>query len=233
MNGSYVTYYRVSTRKQGRSGFSLVGQRADVLTYIETNPGRVIAEITEIESATKDDRPKLEEALRLCRVYSATLAVARLDRLSRSVALIASIVESGVDFVVVDFPLANRFTIHILAAVAEYEVNLIAERTRSALAAAKARRKKLGGPRGTAWRISFKGGNAASTAARMKRARARALDLAPLICDLRDRGKSVRAIAVELTRMEIESPGRGKRWYSGAVRRAFLLAGEQPPSRSS
>jgi DNA invertase Pin-like site-specific DNA recombinase len=198
---SYVAYYRVSTKQQGQSGLGLEGQQADVLRYLRENPGRLIAEITEIESGKKDDRPKLKEAMRLCRVYDATLVVARLDRLSRSLALISSIMESRLDFVVADFPLANRFTLHILAAVAEYEVWLMAERTRAALAAAKARGVKLGRPRRSDWRAHCKQGNAASTAARLKRARARALDLAPLVCGLRDRGKSVGAIAVELTRL--------------------------------
>jgi DNA invertase Pin-like site-specific DNA recombinase len=229
MGRSYVAYYRVSTKRQGQSGLSLEGQREDVLRYCLESPGRLIAEVTEIESGKNDDRPKLSEAMRLCRVYAATLVVARLDRLSRSVALISSIMESGLDFVVADFPLANRFTIHILAAVAEYEAWLISERTRSALAAAKARGVKLGGPRRADWRTIFKEGNAASTAAKLKRATARALDLAPLVRDLRDRGKSVNAIAVELTRMQIETLGGGSKWYSGAVRRVLFLSGEEAP----
>lgn len=224
---AYVAYYRVSTQQQGQSGLGLEGQRADVLRYLGENPGRLIAEVTEIESGRHDDRPKLREAMRLCRVYDAILVVARLDRLSRSVALISSIMESGLEFVMVDFPLANRFTMHILAAVAEYEVWLISERTRAALAAAKARGVKIGGLRQTDWRRHFKQGNAAGNAARLKRARARALDLAPLLCRLRDGGKSVGAIAVELTRMEIETLGGGRKWYPAAVRRMFFLSGEE------
>jgi DNA invertase Pin-like site-specific DNA recombinase len=223
----YVAYYRVSTKQQGQSGLGLEGQQADVLRYLRESPGRLIAEVTEIESGKNDDRPKLREAMRLCRVYEATLVVARLDRLSRSLALISSIMESGLEFVVADFPLANRFTLHILAAVAEYEVWLIAERTRVALAAAKARGVKLGRPTRADWRAHFKQGNAASTAARLKRARARALDLAPMVCDLRDRGKSIGAIAVELTRMEIETLSGGSKWYPAAVRRVFFLSGEE------
>jgi DNA invertase Pin-like site-specific DNA recombinase len=232
MGRSYVAYYRVSTQRQGQSGLGLEGQRADVLRYIKESPGSLIAELTEIESGKNDDRPKLNEALRLCRVYAAILVVARLDRLSRSVALISSIMESGLDFVVADFPLANRFTIHILAAVAEYEVWLISERTRSALAAATARGVKVGGLSGAKWRACVQAGNAASTAARSKRARARALDLAPLICDLRDSGKSVNAIAAELTLMEIVTARGGSKWYPSAVRRVFFLSGEEPPSKA-
>ena len=115
-----VAYYRVSTRQKNRSGLGLMAQYDAVHRYLSTYPGRLLAELTEVESGRKSGRPKLKEALWLCRVYRAKLVIARLDRLARSVALIADLVESDVDFVAVDIPLANRFTIHILAAVAEY-----------------------------------------------------------------------------------------------------------------
>ena len=224
---SYVAYYRVSTKQQGQSGLGLEGQQADVLRYLRENPGRLIAEVTEIESGKNDDRPKLREAMRLCRVYEATLVVARLDRLSRSLALIASIMESGLEFVVADFPLANRFTLHILAAVAEYEVWLIAERTRVALAAAKARGVKLGRPKRADWRTDFKQGNAASRAARLKRARARALDLAPLVCD----SPRSRQISRRHCHRTDANGNRDPKWREqmdpAAVRRVFFLSGEE------
>ena len=230
---SYVAYYRVSTKRQWHFGLSLDGQRADVLQHISKNPGRLIAEVTEVETGKNDDRLKLREAMRLCRVYAATLVVARLDRLSRSFALISSIMDSELDFVVADFPLANRFTIHILAAVAEYEVWLISQRVRSVHAAAKARGKKLSGPRREDWRTGAKAGNAASVVAQLKRARSRAFDLAPLVCDLRDQGKSIVAIAAELTRMEIAPPRGGSMWRPAVVRQIFFLSGEVPPSSAA
>lgn len=134
-----VAYYRVSTRQQKRSGLGLEAQRLSVRAYVKTCSGKLIAELTEVESGTKNDRPIIKEALWRCRVYGAKLVVAQLDRLARSAALIAKLLESGVDFVAADMPMANRFTIHILAAVAEYEARLISERTRAAFAAVKAR----------------------------------------------------------------------------------------------
>ena len=111
-NRPLVVYYRVSTQQQKRSGLGLLAQLDLVRRYIYANSGRVLAEVTEIESGRSKDRPQLKEALRLCRVYSATLIIARLDRLARSVAMIASLLESDVDFVAADMPLANpsRFT---------------------------------------------------------------------------------------------------------------------------
>jgi DNA invertase Pin-like site-specific DNA recombinase len=128
-----VAYYRVSTRQQQRSGLGLMAQQDAVQRYVSTCPGKLLAELTEVESGRKSGRPKLKEALWLCRVYGAKLVIARLDRLARS------LVETGVEFVAVDMSLANRFTIHIRAAVAEYEARLISERSKAAIAAAKAR----------------------------------------------------------------------------------------------
>ena len=146
---SLVVYYRVSTEQQKRSGLGLLAQQDSVRRYIAANPGRVLAELTEIESGRSKDRPQLKEALRLCRVYDATLLIARLDRLARSVSMIAGLLESDVVFVAADMPLANRFTIHILAAVAEYEARLISERTRAAFSAAKAQGEEVRQPKST------------------------------------------------------------------------------------
>lgn len=137
--GSIVIYYRVSTKQQSRSALGPLAQHDAVKRYLAANPGRVIAELTEVVSGRNKDRPVIREALWMCRVYDAKLVVARLDRLGRSCAMIASILRSGVDFVAADMPLANRFTIHILAAVAEYEARLISERTK----AARPRRKPV------------------------------------------------------------------------------------------
>jgi len=227
-----VAYYRVSTAQQGRSGLGLEAQKQSVWRYLSANPGRLIAEITEVESGGKNNRPKVAEALWLCRVYDAKLVIARLDRLSRNVALIAGLLESGVDFVAADMPLANRFTIHLITAVAEYEAKLISERIKAAFAVAKVRGKKLGGPRRADFRDYFKGGSAASAIARAERAKAHARDMAPLLRELRDAGQSLYAIARELTAMEIPTPSsRGKQWYPAVVRRRFIYAGEKLPKR--
>jgi len=106
-----VVYYRVSTKQQKRSGLGLLAQQDSARRYIDANPGRVLAELTEIESGRSKDRPQLKEALRLCRVYDATLIIARLDRLARSVAMIAGLLESDVDFVAADMPLERAAVI--------------------------------------------------------------------------------------------------------------------------
>jgi DNA invertase Pin-like site-specific DNA recombinase len=142
----FVAYYRVSTDRQGASGLGLEAQRQAVARYL--GRGRLLAEFTEVESGRRHtNRPELLTALALCRKWRAVLVIARLDRLARNVAFIANLMESSVDFVACDMPQANRLTIHILAAVAEHERELISQRTKAALAEAKRRGTKLGNPR--------------------------------------------------------------------------------------
>src|ERR671915_1397026 len=142
-----IAYYRVSTDRQGASGLGLAAQRQAVARFI--GAGHLVAEYTEVESGKKHrNRPQLLAALADCRPRRAVLLIAHRDRLARNVAFIANLMESGVDFVAVDMPMANRLTIHILAAVAEHEREMISQRTKAALAAAKARGKRLGGDRG-------------------------------------------------------------------------------------
>jgi hypothetical protein len=143
-NGKFVSYIRVSTQRQGRSGLGLEAQRDAVTNHLNGGRWSLIAEVVEVESGKRSDRPKLAEALRLCRASKATLVIAKLDRLARNVAFIANLMESGVEFVACDMPQANRFTLHILAAVAEHEAAMISARTKAALAAAKARGIRLG-----------------------------------------------------------------------------------------
>jgi DNA invertase Pin-like site-specific DNA recombinase len=145
-----IPYYRVSTKGQGESGLGLEAQEA----AIRAHGGAIVASYTEIESGTHVDRPELQRALAHARRARATLIVAKLDRLARNVAFLAALMESGVDFVACDQPSANRFTLHILAAVAEEEARLIGERTKAALAAAKARGKALGANRVGSYRLT-------------------------------------------------------------------------------
>jgi DNA invertase Pin-like site-specific DNA recombinase len=128
----FVAYYRVSTDRQGKSGLGLEAQREAVQSYLDGGSWTLAAEVTEVESGKRNDRPELDRALGLCRLYGATLVVAKLDRLARNVAFISKLMESGVDFVAVDFPQANRLTVHILAAVAEHEAAMISARTKAA-----------------------------------------------------------------------------------------------------
>src|SRR5215471_8286223 len=142
----FVSYYRVSTAQQGASGLGLEAQREAVSRHVAAAGGVLVEEFTEIESGKKNDRPQIAAALAMCRVRRATLIIAKLDRLARNVAFISSLMDSGVDFVACDNPHATRLTIHILAAVAEHEREMISARTKAALAAAKARGVKLGNP---------------------------------------------------------------------------------------
>lgn len=144
--GKFVAYFRVSTDRQGRSGLGLAAQRKSVHEYLDGGRWELVAEFTEVESGKRSDRPELERALAACKKYKAKLVIAKLDRLSRNLAFIATLMDSGVEFIAVDNPHANKLTIHILAAVAQHEREIISARTSAALHAAKARGKRLGNP---------------------------------------------------------------------------------------
>jgi DNA invertase Pin-like site-specific DNA recombinase len=146
-----IAYYRVSTAKQGKSGLGLEGQRAALETFASQQGATVVADYQEIESGKRSDRPQLARAVAHAKRSKATLVVAKLDRLSRNVAFLSTLLESGIDFVACDNPHANKFTIHILAAVAEHEAEAISLRTKAALEAAKRRGKKLGSARPGHW----------------------------------------------------------------------------------
>ncbi len=140
----FVTYFRVSTDRQGRSGLGLDAQREAVSQFLVGRGATIVAEFVEVESGGKDDRPKLKEALAACQRGKATLLIAKLDRLARSVAFIANLMDSNTDFVACDMPHASRLVLHVMAAFAEHERQIIGERTKAALAAAKARGVRLG-----------------------------------------------------------------------------------------
>jgi DNA invertase Pin-like site-specific DNA recombinase len=173
----YVAYYRVSTVQQGQFGFSIEAQRAAVQDYVAANPGFVVAEFSEAMSGRKDSRPELAKALSMCRIARAVLVIARLDRLSSNVEMIARLMESRLEFVAVDFPHANRFTIHILAAVAEYESRLSSERMKQIIAARRERGAKIRHFASGPPRRFPPGCQAASALMRQARSEARARDL--------------------------------------------------------
>ena len=139
--GRFVAYHRVSTERQGKSGLGLDAQRKAILDYLNGGAWELSAEFVEVESGKHSDRPQLVAALEACRKQKAKLVIAKLDRLSRNLAFIATLMESGVEFVAVDNPHANKLTVHILAAVAQHEREMISERTKAALQAAKARKE--------------------------------------------------------------------------------------------
>ena len=143
----YVTYYRVSTDKQGAYGLGMDAQRESVRRYINFHPGELVGEYSEVESARANHlhkRPQLQAALAHAKKTRSTLLVAKLDRLSRSVMVVSTLLAANVDFVAVDLPEANRLTIHLLAAMSEFESRCISERTKAALAVKKARGERVG-----------------------------------------------------------------------------------------
>jgi DNA invertase Pin-like site-specific DNA recombinase len=220
--GKFVAYYRVSTQRQGRSGLGLEAQQTAVRDYLNGGEWRLVAEVTEVESGKRNDRPKLAEALKLCRLHGANLIIAKLDRLARNVAFISNLMESAVEFHAVDFPQANRLTVHILAAVAEHEAKVISERTKAALAAAKRRGVQLGGYRGT---TITKAMRKAAAAALEKRAHERAADLLPTVKELRASGAtSLRAIADGLNQRQIPA-AKGGQWSATQVMRVLQRQG--------
>ena len=110
-HGKFVAYFRVSTDRQGKSGLGLDAQRKSVLDYLDGGRWSLVAEFTEIESGKRNDRPELEKALATCKKQKAKLVIAKLDRLSRNLAFIATLMDSGVEFVAVDNPHANKLTV--------------------------------------------------------------------------------------------------------------------------
>ena len=213
-----VTYYRVSTAAQGRSGLGLEAQHMAVTQYCGGRGCQVVGEFTEVESGKSDTRPELARAMHLAKVTGATLVVAKLDRLSRNVAFLAALQDSGARFVAADMPEANELTIHIMAAVAQAERKAISRRTKEALAAAKARGTKLGNPNGAAALVRAGKGNAASVEAIRGGADSFAADVAPIVSDINAAGHtSLRAIAGELNRRGIVTR-RGGAWHAATVR---------------
>lgn len=153
--GKFVSYIRVSTQQQGKSGLGLEAQRETIAQFIKARDGVLISpEFCEVESGKNNDRPELLKALKRAKITGATLVIAKLDRLSRNVAFLMTLKDSGVDFICCDMPVLNTLTLGVTAVMAQHERELISERTKAALAAAKARGTKLGGLRAGAADIS-------------------------------------------------------------------------------
>ncbi|MGI8705979.1 MAG: recombinase family protein [Sphingomicrobium sp.] len=226
--GSFVAYYRVSTARQGRSGLGLEAQKKAVANFLNGGSWQLLAEFVEIESGKSDDRPQLEQALATCELSGATLVVAKLDRLSRNLAFLAKLQESGARFVAADMPEANELTIHIMAAVAQAERKAISARTKEALAAAKARGVRLGGNRGNL--EDLRKGPARSAEVRSRQAAERALKVRRQIeaVTAGNEGNSLRQIAAALNGRGITAP-RGGKWHAAQIK-AVLQRCEGNPS---
>jgi DNA invertase Pin-like site-specific DNA recombinase len=226
--GRYCAYYRVSTGKQGRSGLGLDAQRATVAARLNSGSREIIGEFTEIESGTaKRHRPELERALSFCRVMHARLIVANVSRLTRDPDFMRHLANAGVEVEFCDLPKVEgpvgTFILRQMLSVAELEAGMIAERTKKALAAAKARGQKLGGNRGNLAGDNAKG-RAASIFLRREKARGRASDLLPIMREIRAAGaSSMRDIAAQLNARASRAP-RGGEWSPMQVRRVLASA---------
>jgi DNA invertase Pin-like site-specific DNA recombinase len=151
--GRFVACLLVSTQRQGTSGLSLEAQRKAIDDYLNGGNWTLVEELVEVESGKRADRPELAKAMAACRLYGATLVIAKLDRLSRNAAFLLTLRDAGTEFVACDLPDANRLTVGVMAMVAEDEAERISARTKAALAAAKARGTQLGGFRGDTSRV--------------------------------------------------------------------------------
>ena len=213
MVARYVTYKRVSTKEQGSSGLGLEAQERDIGLYLDNyseEPWEVVADFVEVESGANGDRPVLLEAIATAKRERAVLLVAKLDRLSRSVAFIAQLMEEKrLDFRVAVMPHADKFQLHIYAALAEQERDFISQRTKAALKEAKARGVKLGGLRDKTMRRND---------VIKAQADQRAKKLEGLVVPMRDRGDSLRTIAGALNAAGIKTP-RGSSWAAPQVKR--------------
>jgi DNA invertase Pin-like site-specific DNA recombinase len=220
--GKWISYLRVSTDQQGRSGLGLQAQRKAVNDFLKGGRWTLAAEYVEIESGKRNDRPKLKEALAACKKLKAQLVVAKLDRLARNVHFISGLMESGIDFHAADMPFANRLTVHILAAVAEHEREAISQRTKVALAAAKARGVKLGGPRLAQARLKGHVGN-------RKAADRFATNVKPIIIEIKSSGvTSLRKIAAALDARGVPT-ARGGVWSAAQVSNIMKRRGNPNP----
>lgn len=213
-----IAYYRASTKRQGQSGLGLEAQQQAVASFAAVNSYKLVEEFIELNSGARNGRVGLKAAMAECKKQDAVLLIAKLDRLSRSVAFISALMEAKVDFKVVDNPYAERFTLHILAAVAEKELADIRARTFAALAAAKARGVVLG-----------KFGRNVLSARNRERAKVFAEQMQPVIQRLRQRGiKTVRAITAELNRLHIPTyHQQNSHWHVSSVHRLLLRIDKQ------
>ncbi len=219
----FIAYYRVSTMKQGVGGLGIEAQKAAVANYLNGGSWKIVGEFIEVESGRRSDRPALDEALAAARLHQAPLVVAKVDRLTRSVAFLSRLLEAGVDVRFADLPAlegpTGRFMLQQMAAVAELEAGLISSRTKAALAAAKVRGKRLGGNRGSTLSETARG---AGRESQSRRAARRADDLAPLIGRLRAEGvETVSGMATALTERGIPTARGGNQWTATQVCRVL------------
>ena len=209
-HGKYVSYYRVSTDKQGKSGLGLDAQKAAVADRLDGGRWQIVGEFVEVESGKRASRPQLDAAIATCKKHKAKLIVAKLDRLSRNVSFLLKLIEAGVEVLFADLPELNgamgKFVLITMANVAELEAGLISERTKAALKAAKARGVKLGRHGAEVLALQYR-----------DEACQRAKELEPIIREMQGKGYSMRRMAIELTKRKVKTP-RGGTWHPQTVK---------------
>lgn len=219
-----VSYLRVSTARQGRSGLGLEAQRAAIDTYAAAHGAQELASFVEVESGQVNSRPELLKALHRAKVTGATLVIAKLDRLSRNAAFLLTLRDSGARFIAADMPDACDLTVGILALVAQRERDAISTRTREALQAAKARGRRLGNPNGAAALQRAGKGNTAALSAIATKADSHATALLPILqhidqqAQAESRPATLGLLSDELNRASIQTPRGTGRWHRSSVR---------------
>lgn len=208
----YVIYRRVSRQSQGLNGLGMDAQEHLIRQHIARAPGEIVGEYAEVETGKRNDRPELQKAIAACREHSATLLIAKIDRLARRASFVLGLRDSGIKFTAADMPEANELTIGLLSCLAEHERSQIASRTKQALEAAKRRGTKLGNPR---WQQALQSANVR----RAERTQHHAEQLRPVIQEIREKAgvTSLRGVATALTL-------RGYRTIGGKAFRAQTVA---------
>lgn len=202
-----ISYYRVSTQKQGNSGLGIEAQRATVTDYAQRAGALVVAEFIEVESGKRNNRPQLAEAIAEAKRTGATLVIAKLDRLARNAGFVFALRDAGVKFIACDIPEANTLTVGIFAVMAQHEAELISTRTKAALQAKKMRGDKLGTPANLTAEARAKGRQAHSRNAASNQNTVTARGYAQL---LRAGGASLRAMAQTLNVEGFRTPKGGQ-----------------------
>lgn len=216
--GKFISYLRVSTDKQGKAGLGIEAQRASITGFLNGGTWELLQEYVEVESGKTANRPQLQEALKACKRTGAALVIAKLDRLSRDPDFLGTLMKSDIEFIACDMPDANKFMVRIMAALAEKEREMISERTRAALKAAKARGVQLGKPENATAEGRAKG-IAQSLEKRQERSARFVVEVLPTILEYKAEGCSLREIATRLNSSSIlTASGKCGAWTASAVK---------------
>jgi DNA invertase Pin-like site-specific DNA recombinase len=217
----FIAYYRVSRKEQGISGLGLSAQKSSVEKYVSGQEGIILNEYTEIETGTnKRERIEIHKAIQQAKNEGAVLVIAKLDRLARQVTFVSSLMDSGIEFLAVDMPSANNFTIHIFSALAEQEAKLISSRTKVALAELKKKGVKLGNPQNLTSEARAKGVNKIKENA-MNNDRNRQAQ--SIILNCKEKEMSYRQIADYLNQLNFKTR-HGNKFYAPTVLQLYSRA---------